>query len=167
MRVFLQTVSVLMVAVTTLVCQARAEESTVPLDKLPKAVIESIKKKFPTAELVEATEEKEDGELEYEVTVKVAGKKIDVTVEADGKIEGYEKEIAINELPAAVTATLEKTYPKATKKSAEAVFEIEDGKDELEFYEVQLETADKKMVEAKIKADGTLIADKDQKEEKK
>jgi hypothetical protein len=157
MRVFLQTVSVLMVAVTTLVCQARAEESTVPLDKLPKAVIESIKKKFPTAELVEATEEKEDGELEYEVTVKVAGK----------KIEGYEKEIAINELPAAVTATLEKTYPKATKKSAEAVFEIEDGKDELEFYEVQLETADKKMVEAKIKADGTLIADKDQKEEKK
>lgn len=159
MRAFLQTVSVIVVAVVTMACQARAEESAVPLDKLPKAVIESIKKKFPTAELVEATQEKDDGDVEYEVRVTVAGKKLVVTVEADGKIEDYEKEIGINELPAAVTATLDKTYPKATKKSAEAVFEMEVGKEELEFYEVQLESADKKMIEARIKADGTLITD--------
>ena len=167
MRAFLPTVSALMVAATTLVCQVGAEESKVPLDKLPKAVVESIKKKFPTAELVEETEEKEDGKVEYEVTVKVAGKKIDVTVEANGKIEGYEKEIGVGELPAAVIATLDKTYPKATKKLAEAVYEVEDGKDELEFYEIQLETADKKTVEAKVKADGTLVKDKDKEEEKK
>jgi hypothetical protein len=165
MRAFLRTVSVIVVTVATMACQAWAEESAVSLDKLPKAVVESIRKKFPTAELVEATQEKDDGDVEYEVTVKVAGKTIDVSLEADGKIEGYEKEIDITELPAAVIATLDKTYPKAIKKSAEVVFEIEGGKDELEFYEVQLETAGKKTIEAKIKADGTLITDKD--EEKK
>jgi len=162
MRTFLTSVAVVLVS---MVAGVNADETAVPLDKLPKAVTEAIKKMYPTAEFVEAVQEKEDDEVDYEVTVKVGGKKIDITVEADGTIEGQEKELDLKDLPAAVVATLEKNFPKATRKSAEAVFEVEDGKEELEYYEIQLETADKKEVEAKIKADGTLIMDKAEKKE--
>ena len=134
----------------------RAEEEKVPLDKLPKVVVEAVKKKFPGAELISATSEKEDKELHYEVTIKVKGKKIDVTVEEDGDIEGFEREIDLKDLPKAVLKALEEKYPKMKLKSAEAVYEIEDSKEELEYYEVLLITADKKEIEVKIEADGTF-----------
>ena len=141
---------------------AIAEEKAVSLDKLPKAVTEAVKKMFPKAELIKATQEEEEGEVEYEVTVKENGKKIDITVEADGDIEGLEKEIDLKDLPKAVTQALEKKYPKAVQTSAEAVFEIEDGKEELEYYEVQIKTADNQELEVKIKADGKIITKKDE-----
>ena len=134
----------------------RAEEEKVPLDKLPKVVVEAVKKKFPGAELISATSEKEGKELKYEVTIKDKGKKIDVTVEEDGDIEGFEREINVKDLPKAVLKTLEEKYPKMTLKSAEAVYEIEDSKEELEYYEVLLVGADKKEIEVKIEADGTF-----------
>lgn len=59
---------------------------------------------------------------------------------------------------------IEKAYPKATYKLVEAVYEVEDGKEELEYYEVELTLADKKEVEVKIKADGKIV--KEEKEEK-
>ncbi len=149
----------------TFASSVKADEQKVPLEKLPKAVTEAVKKMFPKAELVRATQAKEDGEIEYEVTVKLNGKKIDVTVEADGKIESLEKEIDLKDLPKAVLETLGKMYPKAVHKSAEAVFEVEDGKEELEFYEIQLKTADDNEIEAKIKANGTVVKD-DEPEEK-
>ena len=96
------------------------------------------------------------------MTVKESGKQFEITVEANGEIEEVEKEIDLKDLPEAVTGTQEKKYPKAVDKSVEAVFEIEDGKKELEFYEVQLKTADNQKVEAKIKADGTIISKPDE-----
>ena len=145
-----------------------ADEKAVPIEKLPKAVTESIEKMFPKAKLFQATVEKEDGEIKYEVTIKENGKKIDVTVEADGEIEGMEKEIDLKDLPKAVIAALETKYPKAVLKSAEAVFEIEDGKEELEFYEIQIKTADSQEIEVMMKADGSIVtkADKENVNEK-
>ena len=142
------------------------EETKVPLEKLPSAVTHAVKKMFPKAELIEATQEAEgDDEVEYEVTVKEGGKKIDITVEADGNIEALEKELALTDLPKAVTEAIEKAYPKGIHKSAEAVYEVEDGKEELEFYEVQLKTADAKDVEIKVEENGTVVAGpKDEKE---
>ena len=48
------------------------------LDKLPKVVTDAVKKMFPKSEMLEATQEEEDGKIEYEVTIKEKGKKIDV-----------------------------------------------------------------------------------------
>ena len=45
-----------------------------PLDKLPKAVVEAVKKRFPKAEMIGAAKETEDGKTEYEVTIKDGGK---------------------------------------------------------------------------------------------
>jgi hypothetical protein len=42
-----------------------ADEEKVPLDKLPKAVVEAMKKRFPKAEIIEAAKEMEDGKTEY------------------------------------------------------------------------------------------------------
>ena len=127
------------------------EETKVALDKLPKAVVEAVKKMFPKAEMLEASSEKEHGEMHYEVEIKDNGQKIDVTVEEDGEIESLERELAIKDLPKAIVEAIAAKYPHSTLKSAETVSEIEDGKEELELYEVQIETADKKEMEVKIK----------------
>lgn len=139
-----------------------ADEETIPLDKVPKPVSESVKKRFPNGEMKEAAKETEDGKTFYEVTVKDGGKTIDVTLTPDGTITTIEKELAVKDLPKAVTDGLEKKYPKATHKSAEEVIKVADGKEKLEYYEVVVLTEDKKTLEVEITADGTI-----KKEEKK
>src|SRR5262245_35129402 len=113
----------------------RADEEKVALDKLPKEVKESVKKRFPKADLVEASKETEDGKTTYEVSIKDGGKKIDVTLATDGKLLMIEKEIASKDLPKAVKDVIEKKYAKSTIKLAEEVIKVTDGKEKLEYYE--------------------------------
>jgi hypothetical protein len=146
---------------TAILCAAtfavvRAGEEKVALDKLPKPVVEAVKKRFPKAEMLSAVKETTDGKTAYEVTVKDDGRKIDVSVTAEGTITTLEKEITAKELPKAVTKALEAKYPKATYKRIEEVVKVEGGKETLEFYEVLLETADKMDVEVQIGADGKI-----------
>ncbi len=145
----------------------RGAEEAVPLDKLPAVVKEAVAKKFPKAELVKATKEKEkDGDTDYEIAIKDGSTNIEVTVDEKGEIESYEKQIDAKDLPKAVADALEKSYPKASIKKAEAVYEIEKGKDDLEYYEVELTTADKKEVEAKFKPDGSPAKEEAKQESK-
>ena len=139
-----------------------ADEEKFPLDKLPKAVTEAVKKRFPKGEMTEAAKESENGKTVYEVTVKDSGTKIDVTLTPDGTITMLEKEIAAKDLPKEVTEAVEKKYPKATYKLAEEVIKVEDGKEKLSYYEVVVVTADKKTLELEVTADGSI-----KKEEKK
>jgi uncharacterized membrane protein YkoI len=142
------------------------DEEKVPLDKLPKAVIESVKKKFPKSELVSASTEKEDGKTVYEVAVKENGKTTEVTLSAEGVILGLEKEIESKDLPKAVTDTLESKYAKATIKKIEEVIKVKDGKETLEYYEILLVTADKKTIEVEVTADGKIKMTEEKKSEK-
>jgi Putative beta-lactamase-inhibitor-like, PepSY-like len=148
-----------------------AGEEKVPLDKLPKAVVEAVKKRFPKAELVAAAKETVDKKTEYEVILKNEGQKIDVTLTPEGTILGMEKEITVKDLPKAVTTTLKKSYPKAVYKKVEEVIKVKDGKETLAFYEVLLEIAEKKTVEVKVEANGKILTpdakDGEKKEEKK
>lgn len=153
-------------ALTATLCLAlplRAEEKseTVALEKLPANVLEAVKKKYPKGTLVKAVKEEEKGEIEYEVLVKEDGKNIEVSVDENGEIESIEKEIDAKELPKSVTKVIEKKYPKATYKLVEACYEVEDGKDEFEYYEIELVTADKKEIEVKIKADGKIVEEEE------
>src|SRR5438105_57499 len=93
---------------------ARADEEKVPLEKVPKAVMETVKKRFPDAKIVEASTEKEDGKTVYEITVKDGGKNVDVTLTADGVMTLIEKEIDAKDVPKVVTEAVEAKYPKAT-----------------------------------------------------
>ena len=94
----------------------RAAEEPIALDKLPKAVLETVKKRFPKAELVEAAKETDGDKVEFEVTLKDGDTKYDVMLTPDGKITLIEKVIAAKDLPKVVAAALEEKYPKATYK---------------------------------------------------
>ncbi|MBC7966913.1 MAG: PepSY-like domain-containing protein [Fuerstia sp.] len=180
---------------------AEDEEETVPLDKLPKAVVDAVKKMFPKAEMTGATKEEEENddeeddgdekegeekdddkddakgndkddakgddkddddekpEIIYEVTLKDNGQEINVTVEESGEIEEVERAIDLKDLPKLVTDALARKFPKSTLKSAEAIYEVEDGEEEFECYEVKLETADKKEIEAEVEIEVEISVD--------
>ena len=159
----------LAVAVTALfvltVPSVRADEEKVPLDKLPKAVLEAAKKRFPKAEVKEASKEtNDDKKTVYEVTLKEDGKNIDVTLTPEGKITLIEKEIDRKDLPKAVADTFDKKYPKATYKIVEEVIKVVDGKETLEYYEALLVTADKKTFEVEVLPDGKFKGETEKKE---
>jgi len=166
MRFFLRRTAAIVVSAIAFSNDVNAVERSIPLEKLPNAVTDAVKKMYPKVEMLKASQEDEDGEIEYEVTARESGKQIEITVEANGEIEELEKEIDLKDLPKAVTDALEKKYPNAVRKSAEAVFEIEDGKEELEFYEVQLKTSNSQNSEVKVKADGTIISKPDEEDGK-
>jgi hypothetical protein len=133
-----------------------ADEEKVPLDKVPKAVMEAVKKRFNKAEVVEASKETTDGKTVFEVTLKQAGKNIDVMLTPEGDITLIEKEITAKQLPKGAKAAVDKKYPKHTWTMVEEVIKVEAGKEKLDYYEVHLETPDKKEIEVKIAPDGSL-----------
>jgi uncharacterized membrane protein YkoI len=144
---------------------ADEKEEKVPLDKLPKAVVEAVKAKFAGAILVSAETEKEDGKTVYEVNLKHKGHAIEVTVTPEGKIVSVEKTIAAKDLPEAVADALKKKYPKATIKKVEELSKD----DKVTGYEVLLVTSDKKTVEVVFDPTGkiTKTESKGEKKEEK
>lgn len=82
-------IRILITALTTLfvipVDSACAGEN-IPLDQLPQAVVETVKKQFPGAELREAERNEEQGQPIYEVDISVNGTKKEVEVTPTGKI---------------------------------------------------------------------------------
>jgi uncharacterized membrane protein YkoI len=160
-RVWLPAVAALGLLVVS--APARADEQKVPLDKVPKAVLNAVKARFPGAELVEAAKETEDGKTVYEVSVKNKGQKIDVTLSSDGAIQLLEKTISAKDLPKAVAAALEAKYPKAKYEIIEEVIKVQGGREHLEYYEALLVTADKKKVEVEVAPDGTIKKTEDKK----
>jgi hypothetical protein len=146
---------------------AFADEEKIALDKLPKPVLETVKKRFPKGELLGASKEVENGKTLFEVELKDGGKKIDVMVTLEGVITVIEKQIAATDVPKAVKESIDKAYPKATWKVIEEVIAVKEGKETLDYYEVLLETADKKKVEVKIAVDGKIKGKEEKKGEDK
>lgn len=144
----------------------RAAEEPIALDKLPKAVLETVKKRFPKAELVEAAKETDGDKVEFEVTLKDGETKYDVMLTPDGKITLIEKVIAAKDLPKVVAAALEEKYPKATYKVYEEMTKVTDGKEAIAYYEVLIVTADKKTLEVEVSPEGKILKTEKKKEEK-
>lgn len=136
----------------------RADEEAVPLDKLPKAVAESVRKRFPKIEMKEASKEKDGEKIVYEVTLNKDGKNIDVTLTEAGVITLIEQEISFGDLPKAVAAAFDKSYPKAKYQIVESVTKVVDGKETVEYYEATLRAADNKTWEVEVLPDGKIKA---------
>lgn len=162
MRTMLRMAAVATVAL--IVTGGRADEENVPLDKLPKAIVETVKKRFPKLEITEATKEvTEDKKTVYEVTLKENKKTIDVTLTPEGVLVMIEREIDHKDLPKAVAAAIDAKYPGATYKIREEIIAVKGGKETLESYEVLLETKDKKRVEVVLSPDGKITKTEDKK----
>ena len=138
---------------------ARADEEKVPLDKVPREVMEAVKARFPGAKLHGASTEKEDGKTVYEISLTYKDHHHDVTLQTDGKIVSIERTIPAKDLPKPVAEALEARYSKATYKIIE---ELLKGDGKLYGYEVLLITAKKKKLEVVLDPDGKIV-----KEEKK
>jgi hypothetical protein len=130
---------------------ARADEK-VPLDKLPKPVLDAVKSRYPGAELLGGAKENEGGMTIYEVTLKHHGRRIDASLRPDGGLISVEKEMMAKELPARVAKAMKRKYPKAKVKRIE-----EETKDEKVSYEMVLITADGAIVEAVFDPQGKLV----------
>jgi hypothetical protein len=99
------------------------KEEEIPLDKVPKAVLAAVKKKFPDARLQGAAKATEDELVFYEVFIKHKGHEIYVVCEPEGKIVEIDREINVRDLPKAVAEALKKKYAKANIISVEEVTE--------------------------------------------
>jgi hypothetical protein len=131
-------------------------EKKVPLDKVPKEVMDTVKARFPNAKLIGASSEKDGAKLVYEVELEYKGLHHDVTLEPSGTMLLIEREIAFKDLPKKVQKTLEKENPKAEYKLIEEVIKVRDSKETLEYYEAHVITADKKEVEVSVLPNGKL-----------
>lgn len=129
----------------------------VPLDKIPKPDMEAVKVRFKDAAVIEAFKEEEDGELIYELSIKVKGQTVDVLLTPKGEFRLIKKTIAAKDLPAAVAKTLEDNYPKATYKELEEIILVQNNKEYPPYYEVLLVTARKKAIEVETTAEGKII----------
>lgn len=164
MRSMLQTAACA-VAMLVLVVGVRAEDGKVALDKLPKAITEALKAKFPKAEMKEAEKATADKKTTYEVRLMQNEMTIDVNLNEDGTITAYEKAIALKDLPKVITDAVAEKFPKGKAKSAELFYTVTDGKDKLDYYELMIEI-DGKTIEVEILESGKLKAD-EKKEDKK
>ena len=148
-------------ALSILAGSAKDVEEDITLDKVPKAVLDTAKARFKGADLLGAAKEtdKEKGDqLVYEVSLKHKGQRIDALFTPGGEMFLYEAQITARDLPPAVAKTLDEKYPKATYKLYEQLYKVENKKEKLECYEVQLETANtKKAMEVQVSEAGKII----------
>jgi uncharacterized membrane protein YkoI len=142
----------LCVALMALLGTAAVAADKVPLDKVPKAVLDAVKAKFPGAELKDATSEKDGDKLIYEIGLKFKDHSYDVSVSSDGKIVVIEKTITVKDLPKPVTTALDAKYAKAEIKKVEEIT-----KDDKITYEVLLVTAEKKTLEVVFDPTGKVV----------
>jgi len=129
------------------------------LDKIPKQVMDALKAKFPKAEIDKWSKEKEDGMVIYDFEFKQEGEgqKFEADIKEDGTIHNWEREISVKDLPEIVRKAVEAKYPQSVIKEIMAITEVTDGKEELEGYEIILETARKKEIEVTVAPDGKFL----------
>lgn len=149
-------------ALLALVAVAQGKEEKVPLGKAPKAVLEAVKARFAGAEIIGAEKETEEGKTVYEVSVRLKGHHIDVSLTPEGEIVLFEREIDDGDLPKAVARALEDRYPRSAHKVVEEIVKVEKKEEKLAYYEVKLSTAGKKSIEVQVTPEGKIV-----KEEKK
>src|SRR4051794_18899490 len=158
------------VAVVLLAPRVGAEDKDkkdkLDLDKIPKKVMAALKAKFPKAEIHKWTKEKEGDAEVYDIEFKIGDRKYEADIKEDGTIVNWEKEIALKDLPRAVTAAIEKKYPRSKLKDAMEITDVKDKKETPGGYEVNLVTADKKDVEVTVTAEGKITEDSSEKKEK-
>jgi hypothetical protein len=140
--------------------EARAQEEKVPLDKIPKAVMDALNAKFPKAKIDKCTKAQEGGDVVYDLEfTQENGRKAEADIKENGDYINYEKQLDEKDLPKVVREAIDKKYPKAKLKEIMEETEVK-GKDEkLVAYEVVLETAEKKEVEVKVSTEGKILED--------
>jgi uncharacterized membrane protein YkoI len=108
-------------AVSLSVHGAAAGDRKVQLKDLPAAVQKTIQEETQNAEIVGLVQEQEAGKTVFEVETKVNGKTRDVTVDSSGQVIAREEEVALDTIPPAARAAIEKAAAGGTVQKVETV----------------------------------------------
>ena len=136
---------------------AVAGAQQIPADKVPPKVMDAVKARFPGAEFTSITKETVDGQVIYDIELKQKGRKYEMDIKEDGTVLEVEKEVALKDVPAAVTKALQAKYPRSTVKEVMEVNLVKDNKETPDHYEMILEMTDKKTIELEVSLDGKTI----------
>ncbi len=134
-------------------------------DKLPKAIADAIKARFPDGKVTSAEKETEDGKVVYDIELTSGGLKYEMDLHEDGTVIEIEKEI--KEVPAVVAKAIEGKYPKAKIVEVMERSKVKDKKETPTDYEVTIEEGGKK-TEVIVSLDGKSVkTEAEEKKEKK
>ena len=147
-----------LLAVLGLASGTRAQDEGIPLDRVPKAVMDSAKAKFPGAQIKVASEETEDGKPPvYALEMKHHRHNVDVTFKADGTVVLVETAVPEKELPKVVRRAVVHRYPGASVMGAESVKKGPEVKKQADYYEFYLMTADEKPALVQVDPNGKVL----------
>jgi hypothetical protein len=136
----------------------RAQDGEIPLDRVPKAVMNAAKARFPGAEIKRASQETEDGKPPvYALELKHHRHDVDATFKADGTVVVVETAVPAKELPKAVRRAVEHRYPGASVRGADSVTTGPEVKKKADYYEFYLMTADQKPALVKVDPNGKVL----------
>lgn len=144
-------------ALLTLAAPVPGRGENVPLHMVPKPVLDAVGGRFANARIARAERDRDSRGFVYELTIKDAGKNVDVTLTPEGVILLIKREIAAGDLPEPIAKALAETYPKATYDAVEAVTTVQGLQETLAYYEVDLVTAQRRLVEVRVSADGKIL----------
>lgn len=135
-----------------------AAEEKIDADNLPKAVADTLKEKYPNTKVTNAWKITSKDKVTYkvrletDVTVDNEKQKIQLRLTTEGKIEMQQKQVAVKDLPKALTDKLEKKWPNPKYTRA-----FEEPYNDKTTYVITFESGDKK-IEAWMYADGGILA---------
>jgi hypothetical protein len=127
----------------------------VKLEDAPKEVRDAIEGRFPGATVSTTEKETEDGKVDYEVNLKHKDRTYELHLQADGTITAVEKEIRLEDVPAAILKAVKDKYPDAALQDGMEVHKIKDKKETLDHYLVAVKIGDKRK-EIPVSLDGKL-----------
>ncbi len=132
---------------------ALAADQPVKMKDLPPAVQKTVQEQSKGATIRGLSKEIEDGKTYYEVELIADGHNHnkDILIDASGAVAEIEEQVALDAVPAAVKATIEKSAGTGKILKVESV--QKQGKIS---YEARIEQAGKKR-EITVQADGTLV----------
>ena len=157
-------------------------EEDLPLGKVPKPIMKTVKDRFPDAKPVSAVygQDKEGAYYEVALLVKHAAPKppkkgeipppdrhIFIVFDAAGVVHEISKELAVKDVPEPVAKAISGKFPKSTIEMAlEQAHETPGVKQKLTF-DLLVAKADKKKVHLTIDPKGKILKEEAVKEEKK
>lgn len=134
--------SILIILITVCSCT-----SDLPESKVPSIVYNAVKTKFPSAINIDW----EKKQSNYEAEFKINGIEYKVYVEPTGKLIFHQYKIKVEEFPAPVTAKISAEYGEYKIDDA-AIIE----KDNIVFYQAELERKGEKDLQLFFSSDGSL-----------
>jgi hypothetical protein len=137
------------VAALSLTTIALAQEKKIDRKDLPPAVEKTVEAQSQGATIKGFSQEKENGQLDYEAEMTVNGHSKDVLIDPQGEVVEVEEQVPLESLPLAVKEVLQ------TKAGAGKILKVESltKHDKLVAYEAVVRTAGKKK-EIQVGPDG-------------